>query len=135
VKDLELYTTLAKSALLIVDFLELYRGMLYMGIVSITGGEIDVKALKEHSRELSELLISMVPFLSNAIATYQLVNKLIDITQGIQGISLPDEIKDAQFVEQTLQKYTDLLLEWREVTKVQISQLKDLTRLAQQYTD
>jgi hypothetical protein len=89
------------------DLLKIFRGILYVGVFSVAGGELDRKNTVDQLVGLAqELAGTFLPGLGLVVSLAKLISAWLEL-----DIS-PEQLKNADFVERYLQTYTGLLTEW-----------------------
>jgi hypothetical protein len=127
------FASLIGSCPPIVETLDLYRGLLYMGIVNIEGGKLDQKALWDRAVSIGENAIGFVPVIGNIVGAVKMTTEIIKSFQELKGVDTPDIIDNAQYVEIFIGRYQSVLRSWMAVAQVYITTTKSLSKSLKQY--
>lgn len=117
----------------IIQTLDLYRGLLYMGIVNIEGGKLDQKALWDRAASIGENVVGFIPVIGNIVGAIKTTNEIFKFIQEFRGVDIPDIIDNAQFVESFFSKYQIVLNLWMTTAQVYIYTTKSMTKSLKQY--
>jgi len=121
------YKTYMSSVSVSIEFIklaEMFRGIFYMGIVEIHGGELDKKVFNDHMKDFGSEVAGLVPIVGEALSLFNMMKIVIDTVNDLQGIELPEVVKEAQEVELFFYKYQVTLKAWKSAAKTEIAQLK-----------
>lgn len=129
------YMDTLDAALLCVKLPELHRGLLYMGVINITGHEIDKKVFLDHAKEIGKQSVGSIPVASEILSLIGLIKELDKMIKDFLGDEVPDIVENTHFLEQSLLKYAVALNLWKKLAHTMISQLEDWTKTTKQYSD
>lgn len=102
---------------------ELYRGILYSGIINEFGDDLDKKKMKKTVENLMKSLVDELV----AIPFKGLVEQMLQlISDALKLGDKPEESRNAADYENYITQYTGLLDHWIEVTNVLHENIKDI---------
>lgn len=130
------YQTYMSSVSVSIEFIkiaEMFRGIFYMGIVEIHGGELDKKVFNDHLKDFGSEVAGLVPGLGEALSLMNMMKIVMDTVNDLQGVELPEMVKEAQGVDLFFLKYQAALKVWKSTAKIEIAQLEKLQNAVKQY--